>query len=72
MALSVYSLRARSRSLDLVDDFKKAGPKEHCRKDWELLRQGLDIEPESPLGLRLGCNGAKGEPKPPMALKRPL
>ena len=43
-----------------VDDFNMAGPKGNLKKGWELLRTKLEIEPETGLGLYLGCNQIKG------------
>lgn len=39
-----------------VDGFKLAGPKKHVKEGWELLRKHIKIEPETDLGLYLGCN----------------
>ncbi len=39
-----------------VDDFKLAGPEENSSKGWALLRTKLNIGPEGPLGMYLGCN----------------
>ena len=44
-----------------VDDLKLAGPKENLAKGWEMLRTKLRIEPETDLGLYLGCILSKGE-----------
>ena len=38
-----------------VDDFKLSGPQQHLQQGWRLLRGSLNIEPERPLGLYLGC-----------------
>ena len=38
-----------------VDDFKMSGPKCNLAKGWELIGNGLKIEPPTPLGLYLGC-----------------
>ena len=38
-----------------VDDLKLAGPAENLTKGWEMLRTKLRIEPETDLGLYLGC-----------------
>ena len=38
-----------------VDDFKLSGPQKHLKQGWRLLRRYLNIEPEQPLGLYLGC-----------------
>ena len=38
-----------------VDDLKLAGPSENLAKGWEMLRTVLRIEPETDLGLYLGC-----------------
>ena len=38
-----------------VDDLKLAGPSQNLTKGWELLRSKLRIEPETDLGLYLGC-----------------
>ncbi|MCP3869062.1 MAG: hypothetical protein GY703_13365, partial [Gammaproteobacteria bacterium] len=37
-----------------VDDFKMAGPEKNMAIGWQLLRKGLKIDPETPLGLYLG------------------
>ena len=42
-----------------VDDFKLSGPKQYLKKGWELLRRSINIEPEQPLGLYLGCQHEK-------------
>ncbi len=39
-----------------VDDFKMAGPEANLDEGWELIRTKLNIEPEGPLGMYLGCN----------------
>ena len=39
-----------------VDDFKMAGPEANMDKGWALLRTKLNIGPEGPLGMYLGCN----------------
>ena len=46
-----------------VDDLKLAGPKENLKKGWDLLRSKLRIEPETEVGLYLGCVLSKGEDK---------
>lgn len=46
-----------------VDDLKLAGPKDKLKQGWEMLRSRLKIEPETDLGLYLGCVLTKGEPK---------
>jgi len=46
-----------------ADDLKMAGPKENLKKGWEMLRTKLKIEPETELGLYLGCNLSKGQAK---------
>ena len=38
-----------------VDDFKLAGPSENLAAGWNLIRQGLDMDPPDKLGLFLGC-----------------
>jgi hypothetical protein len=43
-----------------VDDLKLAGPSQNLTKGWELLRSKLRIEPETDLGLYLGCLLGKG------------
>ena len=43
-----------------VDDLKLAGPEENLTKGWEMLRSKLNIEPETDLGLYLGCVLSKG------------
>ena len=43
-----------------VDDLKLAGPEENLTKGWEMLRSKLNIEPETDLGLYLGCILSKG------------
>ena len=44
-----------------VDDLKMAGPTQHLKKGWDMLRSKLRIEPETELGLYLGCMVRKGE-----------
>ena len=44
-----------------VDDLKLAGPSENLAKGWEMLRTVLRIEPETDLGLYLGCVLSQGE-----------
>ena len=44
-----------------VDDLKLAGPSENLPKGWEMLRSLLNIEPETDLGMYLGCTLKKGE-----------
>ena len=44
-----------------VDDLKLAGPSENLAKGWEMLRAVLRIEPETDLGLYLGCVLSQGE-----------
>ena len=44
-----------------VDDLKFAGPSENLTKGWEMLRTVLRIEPETDLGLYLGCVLSQGE-----------
>ena len=44
-----------------VDDLKLAGPTRSLKQGWELLRSQLRLEPETPLGLYLGCNVSKSE-----------
>ena len=46
-----------------VDDLKLAGPDENLKKGWEMLRSKLNIEPESDVGLYLGCVLSKGSTK---------
>ena len=46
-----------------VDDLKLAGPEENLTKGWEMLRSKLNIEPETDLGLYLGCILRKGSTK---------
>ena len=46
-----------------VDDLKLAGPEENLTKGWEMLRSKLNIEPETDLGLYLGCVLSKGSSK---------
>eukprot|EP00435_Cladocopium_sp_Y103_P056564 s370_g19.t1 len=46
-----------------VDDLKLSGPKENLAKGWEMLRTKLNIEPETDLGLYLGCLLKKGTTK---------
>ena len=46
-----------------VDDLKLAGPEENLTKGWEMLRSKLNIEPETDLGLYLGCILRKGSSK---------
>ena len=42
-------------------DLKLAGPSENLAKGWEMLRTVLRIEPETDLGLYLGCVLSQGE-----------
>ena len=44
-----------------VDDFKLAGSQAHLAEGWALLRNRLDIGPESSSGMYLGCNIIKGQ-----------
>ena len=44
-----------------VDDFKMSGPEGNLAKRWSMLRSLLNIEPETDLGMRLGCTLRKGE-----------
>ena len=46
-----------------VDDLKLAGPEENLTKGWEMLRSKPNIEPETDLGLYLGCVLSKGSAK---------
>ena len=46
-----------------VDDLKLAGPTENMTKGWSMLRTKLRIEPETDLGLYLGCMLTRGESK---------
>ena len=46
-----------------VDDLKLAGPEENLTEGWEMLRSKLNIEPETDLGLYLGCVLRKGSTK---------
>ncbi len=39
-----------------VDDFKLAGPEKNIDAGWALLRTKLNIGPEGPLAMFLGCN----------------
>ena len=39
-----------------VDDFKLAGPEKNIDAGWALLRSKLNIGPEGPLAMFLGCN----------------
>ena len=43
-----------------VDDLKLAGPSQNLTKGRKLLRSKLRLEPESDLGLYLGCLLSKG------------
>ena len=43
-----------------VDDLKMAGPKQNLKRGWEMLRSKLNIEPETDLGLYLGCILTRG------------
>ena len=54
---SVYFHRTLKLLLIIyVDDFKLAGPESNIEKGWALLRTKLNIGPEGPLGMYLGCN----------------
>ena len=44
-----------------VDDLKLAGPTRSLKQGWKLLRSQLRLEPETPLGLYLGCNVSKSQ-----------
>ena len=44
-----------------VDDLKLAGPEANLAKGWTMLRSLLNIEPETDLGMYLGCTLKKGE-----------
>ena len=44
-----------------VDDLKLAGPEANLVKGWTMLRSLLNIEPETDLGMYLGCTLKKGE-----------
>lgn len=44
-----------------VDDLKLAGPEGNLAKGWTMLRSLLNIEPETDLGMCLGCTLRKGE-----------
>ena len=46
-----------------VDDLKLAGSTENISKGWSMLRTKLRIEPETDLGLYLGCMLTRGESK---------
>ena len=46
-----------------VDDLKMAGPKQNLKRGWEMLRSKLNIEPETDLGLYLGCILTRGTAK---------
>ena len=46
-----------------VDDLKMAGPESSMKKGWSMLRSKLDLEPETDLGLYLGCQLVRGETK---------
>ena len=46
-----------------VHDLKMAGPKQNLGKGWEMLRSKLNIEPETDLGLYVGCLLSKGTSK---------
>eukprot|EP00435_Cladocopium_sp_Y103_P029436 s503_g7.t1 len=46
-----------------VGDLKMSGPSENLAKGWALLRTTLNIEPETDLGLYLGCVLSKGKSK---------
>ncbi len=54
---SVYFHQALKLLLIIyVDDFKMAGPEGNLDAGWALLRTKLNIGPEGPLGMSLGCN----------------
>ena len=46
-----------------VDDLKMAGPESKMKLGWEKLRSKLDLEPETELGLYLGCQLVRGQTK---------
>ena len=46
-----------------VDDLKMAGPESKMKLGWQKLRSKLDLEPETELGLYLGCQLVRGQTK---------
>lgn len=61
---SMYFHSKMKLLLDIyVDDLKMSGPAENLAKGWELPRTKLNIEPETDLGLYLGCVLSKGKAK---------
>ena len=46
-----------------VDDLKMAGPESSMKQGWAMLCSKLDLEPETDLGLYLGCQLVRGETK---------
>ncbi len=56
MALSYFHKKLNLLLIIYVDDFKLAGPEENLDAGWALLRTKLNIGPEGPLGMYLGCN----------------
>ena len=53
---SMYFHKERLLLVIYVDDLKLAGPAQNLTKGWEMLRSKLRVEPETDLGLYLGCS----------------
>ena len=56
-----YYSRLKLLLVVYVDDLKLAGPEGNLAEGWKMLRSLLNIEPETDLGMYLGCTLRKGE-----------
>ena len=56
-----YYSRLKLLLVVYVDDLKLAGPEGNLVEGWKMLRSLLNIEPETDLGMYLGCTLRKGE-----------
>ena len=56
-----YYARLKLLLVVYVDDLKLAGPEGNLVEGWKMLRSLLNIEPETDLGMYLGCTLRKGE-----------
>ena len=56
-----YYARLKLLLVVYVDDLKLAGPERNLVEGWKMLRSLLNIEPETDLGMYLGCTLRKGE-----------
>ena len=59
MALMLLSTATQFISFIYVDEFKMSRSSKESKKSWALIRGGLSIEPEQPIGpegrVYLGC-----------------